>query len=104
MTYEQECEAAIDEQGLRAPREALRAVGHEPDVEQTGGMVMVLYVNRSLDTARLGVTVSCEVDDRDLFMVCFYRDEDADGETISEACDLHALIWLAHAFKRGVLG
>lgn len=60
----------------------------------------VLFVQRAGDGALLGINAGPEMG---LFGVGFYEGHNFDGETVSEACDIHALYHLAESFARGVL-
>ena len=89
---------------LRTPFVALLGDGHDPDVENDD-RICALIVRRAADLAELRITAACEkVAGIDLFVVGYYYDESADGETISAACDTAAILWLAAAFKRCVIG
>ena len=84
-------------------RAALLGVGITGEIENTGGDCGALKVERSVDLSFLYVTVEGEAHGQPLYVVGYFRDEQADGETISNAVDVHGLVWIVSAFRRGVV-
>ena len=94
---------SIGDRDLHNAKRVLDGVGIGATLEDTGGNVEVLKVERSVDLAFLLVTVEGEAHGQPLYVVGYYRDEESDGETISNAVDVHGLIWIVSAFRRGVV-
>jgi hypothetical protein len=77
------------------------ANGGDGEVEQTGGGVLVLYLNRNRDSARLGVTCPEKLG---WYLVCFYPSGDGmsgEGTTIEERATEARLVAILKAFNRG---
>ena len=72
-------------------------------LEQTGGNCEVLKVERKGHNSFLLITVEGEAHGQPLYAVGFYADEETDGETLSAAVDVHGLIWIVAAFRRGMV-
>ena len=97
-TYEQACRAAATEQGLDPVTEALAAAGIPAEVEQTGGMTMVVVVE--VVDGVVGITADGEDDSAPYLVVHYvgttweetYGDEDADAAYDLSAAEVVAMV------------
>lgn len=87
LNYDDACKMASDEQGITSIVDALKAVGIEASVEQTGGFCMVAYVDGDIpenapethplgrwSRPRIGLTWEC--------IVLYADEEDQEGEML----------------------
>ena len=82
---------------------ALVSVSIPSVFEHTGGNCEVLKVERQGHVSFLLITVEGTANGQPLYAVGFYADEETDGETLSAAVDVHGLLWIVAAFRRGMV-